>query len=181
MAKSPLTLKQWKEIENRYLPPGNEKGRVLAEEFGISETAIRKKFGSQKNQINTVANQLVSAEISLKQLDFSSQVRAENQKDKLLSISKHMLSVASISAASTHRLSMLANEQLERLGSVDTKDPDEIESNSNALRSFAGFTELANEASKIPLNILNANKDKVKDDGLRVIEHQDRPKIACPT
>ncbi|WP_374694193.1 helix-turn-helix domain-containing protein [Janthinobacterium sp. J1-1] len=50
--KSSLTDKQWAAIGQRLLK--GEAARALAKEFGVSEAAIRKRFGAQTKQIKTL-------------------------------------------------------------------------------------------------------------------------------
>ncbi|MGK5004563.1 helix-turn-helix domain-containing protein [Janthinobacterium sp. LB2P70] len=51
--KSALTEKQWAAVGQRLLK--GEAARALAREFGVSEAAIRKRFGAQTKQIKDVA------------------------------------------------------------------------------------------------------------------------------
>jgi hypothetical protein len=54
------------EIQNRW-------ARVLGREFGVSATAILKRFGSQTKTVKLVANQLFEAENALNNLPLSLQ------------------------------------------------------------------------------------------------------------
>jgi len=149
---SKLTDAQWEQIRLRLLE--GESGRALADEFGISETAIRKKVSSQVSEIKTVANQLANAQTALSKLPISSQISAQTLAQRLLSISNHLASAADYGAATAHRLSALAHSEVAK---IDDAAP--LSSGEN-LRGIAALTSLANESGKIALNLLAANKDK---------------------
>src|SRR5450830_632709 len=79
--KSSLTEKQWAEIGQRLIK--GDAGRVLAREFGISEAAIRKRFGAQTKQIKDVANQLDAAEVAFSALPIGAQINTPITEVKL--------------------------------------------------------------------------------------------------
>lgn len=153
--KSSLTEKQWGEIEQRLL--NGEKGRALASEFGISEAAIRKRFGTQAKQIKSVANQLVVAETAFKALPIGAQISARTLADRLMSISDHLAGAAEFGAATSHRLSGIAHAKVQEIDDAAPLDAASME----ALKGVAVLTKLANESSTIAMNLLNANKETV--------------------
>ena len=154
--KSSLTEKQWHEIGQRLL--AGEAGRVLAREFGISETAIRKRFGSQNKQIKEVANQVVAAEIAFKALPVSSQISAQNLIDELRAVSMHLAGAAKYGSATAHRLAGIAHGKVQEIDDAMPLDAESLES----LKGIAVLTRMANESSQIGINLLNANKDRIK-------------------
>ncbi|MFZ3286560.1 MAG: Hin recombinase [Telluria sp.] len=155
--KSSLTEKQWGEIGERLV--NGEQGRVLAREFGISEAAIRKRFGAQTKKIKSVANQLVAAESAFKSLPIGAQISARTLADRLLSISDHLAGAAEYGAATAHRLSGIANAQVARIDDADPLKAESLES----LKGISALTKLANESSTIAINLINANKETIKD------------------
>ncbi|CAJ0701628.1 hypothetical protein LMG19089_02886 [Ralstonia edaphis] len=154
---SKLTDAQWEEIKRRLLE--GESGRLLAQEFGISETAIRKKVSSQVSEIKSVANQLVSAQSALKSLPISSQISAQTLAQRLMSISGHLASAADYGAATAHRLAGIAHAKVEEIDDAGPLTPGSIE----ALKGVAVLTKMANESSEIGINLLRANKDAVDE------------------
>ena len=148
--KSKLTDAQWEQIRLRMLE--GESGRALAEEFSVSETAIRKKLSSRVSEIKVVANQIASAQTALSKLPISSQISAQTLAHRLLSISNHLASAADYGAATAHRLSALAHSEVEK---IDDASP---LTSGDSLRGIAALTSLANESGKIALNLLAANK-----------------------
>lgn len=87
--RSKPTEQQWAEAERRVL--GGESWRAVADGYGISETALRKRISPQVEQIKTVANQLVATEIALESLPISSQINAVNMATKLLELGQTWL------------------------------------------------------------------------------------------
>lgn len=154
--KSKLTDRQWEQIGKRLLE--GEKGRALAKEFGVSESAIRLRFSAQVAEIKTVANQMVAAESALKALPISAQIAAHNFADQIRSLSGHLLGAANFGAATAHRLSGIAHAKVQEIDDAAPLDAESIES----LKGVAVLTRMANDASTIGLNLLSANKEAVK-------------------
>lgn len=154
---SKLSDKQWEQVGQRLLK--GEKARALAREFGVSEAAIRARFSAQNAEIKTVANQIVATESALKSLPISSQVAARNLADDLIAMSTHLAGAGKFGAATAHRLSGIANAKVQEIDDAAPLDDKSRE----ALRDVAVLTEMANKASMIPVNLLAANKDTIKE------------------
>lgn len=154
--KSKLTDKQWEQIGKRLL--NGEKGRALAVEFKVSEAAIRARFSAQHAEIKSVANQILTTESAIKALPISAQVAAISLADQFRSISGHLLGAANFSAASSHRLAGIAHGKVQEIDDATPLNED----SRNALRDVAVLTKMANDSSFIPLNLLAANKEAVK-------------------
>lgn len=152
---SKLTDKQWAEIERRLID--GESRRALAKEFGITETAIRKRLGSQVKEIVSVADQLLEAEKSLKALPISSQVSAQNLFQRMRSISDHLASAAEFGAMTSHRLHALAHQQSAKIDEVDPAKSGET------LQTIAALTKIGNAASETAINLLAANKEAIRE------------------
>lgn len=158
---SKLTPAQWAEVERRLL--AGETARSLGREFGVSEAAIRKRFGahqsvsSQSAQVRTVAEKLAEANTALEALPVAQRSVAMNLAEKLRSISGSMASAAELGAKTAHRLHALANSEV---GKVDDADP--LKS-AESLKGVMVLTELANKSAHIAINLLAANKDRVNE------------------
>jgi transposase-like protein len=166
--KSSLTPEQWVEVERRHLVDG-ESINSLADEFGVNESSIRRKIKASKtptgkNPLHALAEDKVRADEESKRV--SAQIAALPQAQQLIvsdlarklsNISQHIGSAAEISAASAHRLSIMANQQLEK---VDEVNPLETAAQ---LKTFEVLQNMANGASQIPMNLLKANKDTIED------------------
>lgn len=178
--KSSLTPEQWIAIERRVLIDG-ESVNSLAKEFGVNEGTIRKKIVPNKSEGKKAANPLVDlaqakvrAEAAAKsiserisELPLAKQQIVSDLARKLTSISDHLGSAAEHSAASAHRLSILANQQLQRVDEVNPMV------SVNELQAVAALQKMANQSSEIGLNLLRANKEAVDDIGRRGAEAED--------
>jgi len=162
--KSPLKEKQWEEIRTRLL--AGEKCRALAREFGVSESAIRKRYGAHVKQVKTVAHQLVKAEQDFCALSVGAQISARTLADELKAISMHMAGAGRLSAASSHKLAGIANMQVEL---IDDANP---MADTALLQGIAVLQEMSNKAGIIPGNLLNANKEILKQDDNKGQENQ---------
>ena len=148
--KSKLTDKQWDEIRKRYL--AGEKGRVLAREYDVSETAIRKKIGLQCVQIKTIADHVFEAETALKKLPISSQIATLTLVNEMRSISDHLSSAAQYGASTAHRLSAIANAQVVKVDGADPMNSQEV------LQGISALTKITNDSAKLGIDLINASK-----------------------
>lgn len=157
---SKLTPAQWVEVERRFL--AGETARSLGREFGVSEAAIRKKFGAhqsvsaQSSQVRTVAEKLAEANTALEALPVAQRGIAIDLAEKLRSISGSLASAAELGAKTAHRLQYLANSEV---GKVDDAQP---LASAESLKGVMVLTELANKSAHIAINLLAANKDAVQ-------------------
>jgi hypothetical protein len=153
--QSKLTEKQWHEVARRLL--AGEKGRVLAREFGVSETAIRKRLGSQTTEIKTVSHQLFVAEVAFKALPTGSQIAARNFVDDLHAMNMHMAAAGKYNSATSHRLAGLAHSQIEKVDDADPLGSYDI------LQGVAALLKLSNDAATIPLGLIKSNQEQMRD------------------
>jgi hypothetical protein len=165
---SKFTEKKWDEILKRVPPLGKESVRSVAEQLGITEGAIRKRVNTQSKPINTLANQLATAELKFESLPISTQVKVRTLADTLKDISEHLGHAARYGSMTAHRLSILAHTEVQK---VDDASPlESIE----ALKGVSALTRLANDSAEIGLNLLKANKEAV--DGLNKSDQTPEPK-----
>ena len=151
---SKLTDKQWTDIEKRVLD--GESIRSLAGQYKISDMAIRKRISSHTKPIKAIANQLATAELALEKLPISSQCKVRSLADTLKGISYHLGSAAEYGAMTSHRLSMIANAQVDK---IDESDP---LGNIDAIKEIAVITDLSNKSASTALNLLSANKEQTR-------------------
>jgi len=165
---SRLTDAQWETIGKRLLK--GDKPADLAREFDISKTAISVRFSKRIETVKNVANQLVEVDRAMEQLNVSEQIAARNLADDLKRISEHLSGAALFGAATAHRLSGIANSKVQE---IDDAAPLSDASRA-ALTDVAALTKMANSASEIPLNLVNANKDMVRDLNKDALPKKDR-------
>lgn len=154
--KSLLTDRQWNEIQQRIID--GEKIRVVAREFKIAESAIRKKLSENITQIKSVAQQIVSTERSLSALPASSQLMAQNLAYKLKSISDNLANSSYYHAINSSKLAELANSKLNFI--IENG----MDRDYDSLREIGLLTSMSNESSKVPISALSLNKDSIKID-----------------
>lgn len=154
---SKLSEQQWQEIERRLLSGAGV--RALAKEYSISPGQISKRFpNSVSKSIQTTAQKLADAQDALDVLPMQHRALAVSLADKLRSISSHLASAAEYGAATAHRLSALANQEVTKVDDADVLSDESME----AMKGVSALTKLANDSSSIALNLLAANKDTVK-------------------
>lgn len=154
--KSVLTEKQWNEAKERILK-GENRGAV-AKSYGISYNALKKHFGSEIEQIKAVANQVIEAEQAFYALPIGSQISSQNLINELRAVSFHLVGAAKNSAMTAHRLSGIANMQVDKIDDARPMD------NEEAITAITTFTKMANESSKIGLDLLKANKEGMSEE-----------------
>lgn len=157
---SKLTPDQWAEIERRLL--SGEGASALAKEFGVHPAQITRRVSQVTQIVRNVAEKVAIAQSALAELPVAQQYSAMSLAEKLRNISSSLAAGAELGAKNFHRLSELANTELQK---IDDSKP--LESG-DALKGVAILTKMANDAAASPLNLLAANKETVKrlnDDG----------------
>jgi len=168
MAKKRVSKATWDKIKAKI--DSGQSIRSIAREFGLADTSIRTHFGLQVKKVKEVANQIVAAEIALSNLPENLQLQACRLADDLRSISKHIGSGSKFGAMTYHRLSGIANQQVDKINEAD------IEGSIQHLQNVAVITRTANEAARIPIDLLNANK-KIIDELNSPSQHEQITKI----
>jgi transposase-like protein len=167
--KSSLTPEQWVEVERKHLVDGVPIN-ALAAEYGVNESSIRRKIKPKnpgapggKHPLHALAEEKARVDAESKritakiaELPIANQMIVSDLARKLANISEHIGSAAEISAASSHRLSILANQQLDLVDDVNPL------STALQLKTFEALQKMANGASEIPMNLLRANKDMIE-------------------
>ena len=151
---SKLSPEQWREVARRHA--AGEGVRALAREFGIDESSVRAKVNPQTPQVRAVAQKLAAAQTELAALPVPQQYAAVSLADKLRNISASLASAAELGSATAHRLHALDNSEVAK---VDDAEP---LASLHSLRNVGVLTKLANESSHIALNLLAANKERIK-------------------
>lgn len=168
--KSSLTADQWLEVERRYLV-GGESLNALAAAFGVNESTLRRRLkpattesASRKNPLHALAEEKVRLDAQTKriaaqiaELPYANQQIVSDLARKLANISDHLGSAAELSAASAHRLSRLANQQMELVDDVNPMK------SATQLQAHAVLQKMANCAMEGPLKLLGANRDAISE------------------
>ncbi len=158
---SKLTPEQWSEVKRRIL--AGEKPADLAREFKVSRATISTQVYKRVEEIKAVANQMVGAEQSFRALPISEQLLTATLAQELIAISHHVAGAAKFGAATAHRLAGIAHGKVHEIDDAAPLDAASLD----ALKGVSALTRLANDSASIALNLLAANKERVKamDDG----------------
>lgn len=152
---SKLTDRQWADIERRMV--GGEAVRALAREYKIQPSTIRERLSARVEATKTAAASMAKAGELLDKLPISAQINARSLADRLRGISDNLAAAAELGAMTAHRLQALANSEVQKVD--DARPLDSLE----ALKGVALLTKLANDSAETGLNLLAANKDRIKD------------------
>ena len=143
--KSALTVKQWNNIEVRFY--ADESASSLASEYGVTEGAIRKKYGTKKKQAKELANQIVGVETELNKYDFGTKCLARTFADKMLALQELAGDIAYSGMRTAKRISEAAKTKAEKLTDEELHDPD-------TMRALMASGIAANTHAKTGMDIL---------------------------
>jgi hypothetical protein len=153
---SKLTEAQWLDVERRHLEGVSI--RQLARDFGISPARVSERISKRVTAQKILANQLAETELSLSALPVSEQVAVRALADKLKSISSNLADAALFGSMTANKLAAAAHHCANKIRLGQGQSPDD---NAVTLRDVVVLTGAANEAAKIGLNLLAANKAAV--------------------
>lgn len=162
-----LTPAQQEEVRRRLA--AGEGVRALAAEFKVGKATIGRLAG-HAGQVRKVAETLAAAQTALEALPLAQQHTAVALAEKLRNISHSLASAAELGARTAHRLHALANTEVAK---VDDADPI---ASVDKLRNVGVLTKLANDSANIAVNLLSANKDRV-----RGLDEPEEPPAIDPT
>ena len=148
---SKLTDAQWEKIGKKLLAKEATLSQ-LARDYGVSKGVISQRFSKRLETVKNVANQIVATNQATELLNVSERFEAFSLANELMSISTHAASAGKLGMMTAHRLNAIANEHAQK---IDDADP---ESTSGAMKTAMALSQVANEASKIGMNLLSANK-----------------------
>ena len=169
--KSSLTDEQWIEVERRHIVDG-ESINSLSKAYGINESSIRRKIKpnnaegkASDNPLKTLAFQKIAIDQQQKEiaeqiaeLPVAKQMIVNDLARKLTNISSHLTSAAEYGAINANILSGMANQQLNTVTEENLMTGEGM----IALKTVSALQDMANEASKVPLGLLSANKDQMQ-------------------
>jgi hypothetical protein len=114
-------------------------------------------------QVKNVAQQYAQAQDALEALPPLHRHAAVTLAEKLRSISASLADAADSGAKTAAMLHRIANNQVSRIAVKLEEDPsaDPMDSQSE-LQAAAGLTRIGNDAAKLGIDLLNANRETVK-------------------
>jgi transposase-like protein len=165
--KSALTPEQWATVQHRHIV-GGESIRMLAKEFGVNESSMRRKIGpkvveagetedlrelaGRKARIDSEAKR-ISAEIEA--LPIAKQMIVSDLARKLGAITMHLSSSGEYMSSLVHRVTGIACGLSEKIDDADPMKSIDV------LKQISSLVHLANESSQIPMNLIKANKETI--------------------
>lgn len=152
--KSALTAKQWKEIEQRFY--AGESASALAREFGITEAAIRKRFGARKIGAKALSIKIVEFENTMKETDLGTKILARTYADKILAMQDLSSDVGINGLTLAKRLGDALNKQVELKKDIELMDE-------GAMRQLMTAGMTINTHSKIGMDMMVANSKQPKE------------------
>jgi transposase-like protein len=141
-AKKKLSEDDWARMIERVI--AGDAVRAVARDFGVSDTAIRKRVGLQSNLIKDVAKQIVDTKAALEGLQPSLQLVALSFADKMISIQNDLSDVAVAGARSAKILTEAAHNNL-----IMAKDIGEGE-----VKAVMIAANIANAAGKMGMDLM---------------------------
>lgn len=147
---SKLTPDQWREVESRL--NAGESAAVLSREFDVSQGLISQRFSKISKEVKKTAEAIAQSQNMLSVLPVAQQYQAISLAEKLRNISNSLAHAAENGAATAHRLSAIANLQVQK---IDEEDP---MNSQEQLQAISALTKIANDAASLGLGLVNANK-----------------------
>lgn len=95
----------------------------------------------------------------MRALPIGAQISARTLADELKDMSGHLAKAGNFGAATAHRLSGIAHAKVLEIDDAAPLGQESIES----LKGVAALTKLANDSSQIAINLLAANKEKIRE------------------
>lgn len=157
-----LTDREWTELGRRYA--AGESGRALAREFKVSEAAVRKRFGSQRAEILSAANQLVEAERRVESMPESARASVRTLADQLRGIASNVARAAAAGAKTAAKLHELADKRADMVMRPEPKDGMLVDPGVDM--DVTRLQIMANRALAPAMRLVIANQPGAQDDGL---------------
>ena len=131
----------------------------LARDYGVGVSRISERFAGSSEKVGIAAAKVAEAHDMLATFTPAEVECTLTLAEQLREISSNMAIAATFSSKTAGRLSQIAHSQLRHVGNTDAPmTPEQIEQ----LKTVHGVNRMANDASVIPLGLLNANKESVK-------------------
>jgi hypothetical protein len=166
---SKLTDSQWAEVGRRYA--AGEGARALGREFGVTDTAIRKRLGSQSKEILSAAQQLASVEKTVELMPLSSQMSVRSLADQLKAIGSNLARATRAGSDTAAHLAELARDRAKHVLRDVPDDAGHLVSRA-AMDDVTDLSIAANRAMApaIRLVIAGQGKDDPENDKPQTLE-----------
>ena len=159
---SNLTAGQWAKVEQR-LKDGDKSLRAVALEFGVSPASVSKRFAPEKKHLKDVAAKVCAAEEALDTLPLLKQRQVFEMVADLRGIASNLTAAAHLGSQTAHKLARIAAGQVDRVVEAAKEGKDPMES-AEILQGVSALGKLANEAGRMGLKLLTANRERLAAD-----------------
>ena len=159
---SNLTAGQWAKVEQR-LKDGDKSLRAVALEFGVSPASVSKRFAPEKKHLKDVAAKVCAAEEALDTLPLLKQRQVFEMVADLRGIASNLTAAAHLGSQTAHKLARIAAGQVDRVVEAAKEGKDPMES-AEILQGASALGKLANEAGRMGLKLLTANRERLAAD-----------------
>lgn len=148
---SKITPRQWTNIERAVLRDG-ESMRQVAERYGVTEAAIRKRLAKARTeQIEEVAIKVAVGEQALKSLKPVERIRARSLAEMLTEMSHTMSEVAELGMRNALKLTQIKADRIDTL----------IPGDADGLKEVVLLGDAANKASKLGVDLMTVGKQSL--------------------
>lgn len=145
---SKITPRQWTNIERSVLRDG-ESMRQVAERYGVTEAAIRKRLAKARTeQIEEVAIKVAEGERAIRSLKPVERIRARSLAEMLTEMSHTMSEVAELDMRNALKLTQMKADRLDALMPGDA----------DGLKEVVLLSEAANKSSKLGVDLMTVGK-----------------------
>lgn len=150
---SKITPRQWTNIERAVLRDG-ESMRQVAERYGVTEAAIRKRLSKARTeQIEEVAIKVAMGEQALKSLKPVERIRARSLAEMLTEMSHTMSEVAELGMRNALKLTQIKADRIDSL----------IPGDADGLKEVVLLGDAANKASKLGVDLMTVGKQSLME------------------
>lgn len=164
---SKLSEEKWAEVIRQHA--NGTSAAELARKYKVHPSQITRRVSQPAKQVKAVAVQVAEAEIAFERLPISQQGIARTLADRLKGMTSDMLDASEIHARNAARLAQLAQVTLDQVD--DEAVALGLESAEEPIKRVMRLTTVSNEAAKVPLGLMAANKEAAKgvDDSTKTL------------
>ncbi len=155
---SKLSDEKWAEVIR--LHAAGESAADLARRYKVHPSQITRRVSQPAKTVKAVASLVAEAEIAFDSLPVSQQGIARTLADQLKGIGSDMLETSGIHARNAKKLAQLAQVTLDQVD--DEAVAMGLESAEEGIKRVMRLTTVSNEAGRMPLGLMQANKDSAK-------------------
>lgn len=139
----------------------------MCREYKISKAAFSERFSERIRTVKKVANQIVETDRAIALLDVNERIAVFGLAEQLKQMSGHIASAGNDSAMVSKMFAKAARDATSKImfkamdDDGETISPERLAACTEEIAAVMKSTVVSNEASKVSLALLNANKETV--------------------